>query len=106
MKTIEFYKFVSWEVSEPSHQTMKDYKRISTSRGYDIATGTYKLLGYIYLYYKHLKKFWYKNHGVINEAYALNITDLKRLIRAHYITIGKDFKAVEINKGENKNEDM
>lgn len=95
-KTIESYKFVSWDVQSPSYQTMEDYKRISTFSGYDITTGTYSLLGYKYLYCNHLKLFWYRNYGKINQAYALNITDLKRVLRSHYSSISKDFKAVEV----------
>lgn len=95
-KAIEFYKFVTWDVQDPSHQTMEDYKRISANSSYDIRNGVYKLLGYKYMYYEHLKLFWYRNYGKINQAYALNKTDLKRLLRSHYITIGQDFKAVEI----------
>ena len=95
-KAIEFYKFVSWDVQAPSHQTMEDYKRISTYSGYDVRSGIYSLLGYKYLYYKHLRLFWYRNYGLLNQAYALNITDLKRIMRSHHMSISKDFKAVEV----------
>ena len=98
MKAIECYKFTRWDVPAPSHQTMEDYKRISTFSGYDLTTGTYSLLGYKYMYYKHLRLFWYRNYGSINQAYALNITDLKRVIRSHPMMIGKDFKAVEVKQ--------
>lgn len=101
-KSIECYKFVSWDVQAPSHQTMEDYKRISTYSGYNVNEGVYKLLGYKYLYYQHLRLFWYRNYGQINQAYALNITDLKRVLRNHY-KIGKDFKAVEVKR---QGEDM
>lgn len=97
-KSINHYKFVSWDVQAPSHQTMEDYKRISTFSGYNIRDGVYSLLGYKYLYCNHLKLFWYRNHGSINQAYALNITDLKRVLRSHHIFIGKDFKAVEVKR--------
>ena len=97
-RSIESYKFVVWDVQSPSHQTMEDYKRISTSSGYDITSGTYSLLGYKYMYCKHLKMFWYRNYGSINQAYALNITDLKRVLRSHHMMIGQDFKAVEVKQ--------
>ena len=97
-KAIESYKFVSWDVQSPSYQTMEDYKRISTYNGYDITHGIYSLLGYRYMYCNHLKLFWYRNHGIIDQAYALNITDLKRLLKSRFVIIGKDFKAVEVKQ--------
>ena len=98
IKTIECYKFVVWDVQSPSHQTMEDYKRISTYSGYNIRDGVYSLLGYKYMYCNHLKLFWYRNYGSISQAYALNITDLKRVLRSHYMSISKDFKAVEVKQ--------
>ena len=82
--------------AKPLPFTMADYKDRSTYSGYDYSTGTYRLLGNEYIFRLFLKRYWYRNYGYINEAYALNINVLKRVIRAHYNSIGKDFKAVGV----------
>ena len=60
-----------------NHHHIKRWKitnALAHTSGYDITTGTYSLLGYKYMYYEHLKLFWYRNYGSISQAYALNIT--------------------------------
>ena len=94
---VRHYKFVRWDVDDPiDNLTMADYKSWSVGRNYYPMSGIAKLLGHAYCFRDYLKKFWYRNGGQISEAYALNPTDLVRVLRAHYHTIYGDFKAVEI----------
>lgn len=104
IKRIYPRKFVAHEVPDNPDTVngvgLTKYRQVSNYHGYYPSIGIYKIMGWEYDFRPLLKLYWYQNgysYGCsIQSAYATSITDLKRVLRAHYESISKDFIAIEV----------
>ena len=94
IKAVPFYNHP--DPKNATEFTMADYGIASVMSGYYPNFGVLRHMGYEYYFRKYLNRYWVRNGDIISEAFAKSPSDLKRVLRAQYIQVHRNFKAVLI----------